>query len=135
MSYFTDGERAIGKDARMTARGSRKPDTPAVGGKNKKKQVAPVPPKVPQSRNFRANPRFREAEQVAQVLVTAKDMRDSAARSETGLADMLNSEADRLLDELKALEKGLSPDEQAELNKLSAGQPFSENRKAVMPRF
>jgi hypothetical protein len=130
MPYFSAVERAIGKDSRMTSRTSKKPDTSAVGGK--KKQASPAPPKVPEKRNFRINPRFREAEVVAQALVTAKNMRDS---SEAGLADMLNDAADSLRDRLLELEKGLSTDETNELQRLSAGQGFSENRRPVRPRF
>lgn len=133
MPDFMDSVRAIGKDSRMTTRGSRKPDTPATGGK--KKQRPPPAPKVPEWKNFRSNPRFREAEAIASVLVTAKNLRDQTAKSDTGLQSLLNDEADRLRDRLLELEQGLTKEEVNELQRLSAGEGFREGRKPARPRF
>lgn len=133
MPNSLDDVRAIGKDSRMTARTTKKPDTPAIGGK--KKQTPPAAPKAPAWKNFRSNPRFREAEAIASVLVTAKNLRDQTAESDTGLQDLLNTEADRLRDRLVELEKGLTREEINELQRLSAGEGFREGRKPVRPRF
>ena len=133
MPNFMDRVRGIGEASRMTARGSKKPDTPAIGGK--KKQRPPAAPKVPEWQNFRSNPRFRKAEQIAEMLVTAKNLRDSAAPSDTGLEDSFNNDADRLRDRLLELEQGLTKEEINELQRVSAGQGFPEGRKPARSRF
>ena len=134
MANFMDSVRGIGEASRMTARGSKKPDTPAVGGK--RKQSPPPAPKVPEWKNFRTNPRFREAEQIASMLVLAKHVRDSVGQADPGLQDVENNEADRLRDRLLELEKGLSKEEVNELQRLAAGQGFPEGiRKPAWPRF
>jgi hypothetical protein len=98
----------------------------------------PKKPKLPKGKSGKnpwANPKFRKVVGLIMVMDMAKYVRELEFHEDRELGWKLNEYADKLREEVMKLEKQLTREELAELDRINPPEPDQAGRHPIRPKF